>query len=139
MTPTKRNRLIYLAAVCLAVALGLASRRYASALPDFIARYAGDTLWAVAVFGLIGLLAVEWSTTRVAIATLLVSYAVEASQLYHAPWIDGIRDARLGRMVLGEGFLWTDIICYTVGVTLCVGLEQLAGINGSTRAPSARP
>lgn len=127
MRQTKRNRLVYLAGVCLAIALGLASRRYASALPDFIARYAGDTLWAVMVFGLIGLIAAEWSTARVAVATLLVSYLVEFSQLYHAPWIDSLRDARLGRLVLGEGFLWSDIACYSAGVAICAGLERLAG------------
>ena len=96
MTRTRRNRLVYLAGICLAVALGLASRRYASALPEFIARYAGDTLWAVMVFALIGLIAVEWSTARVAAVALIVSYGVEVSQLYHAPWIEGIRDTRFG-------------------------------------------
>ena len=76
MNPAKRHRLVYLGGACLTVALGLASRRYASALPDFIARYAGDTLWAAMVFALIGAIALQWSTARVAVATLLVSCAV---------------------------------------------------------------
>ncbi len=119
----KRNRLLYAAGICLVIALGLASRRYARTLPEFIALYAGDTLWAVMVFGLIGLLAPTWPSIRVAAAALIVSYAVEVSQLYHAPWIDSIRDTRFGGLVLGYGFLWSDIICYTVGVVLCIGLE----------------
>jgi hypothetical protein len=120
-----RNRLLYFAGVLLVIASGLASRRYASALPSFIARYAGDTLWAVMVFGIIGLIAARWSTARVAAVTLLVSYGVEISQLNHAAWIDSIRNTRLGGLVLGYGFLWSDIVCYTVGVALCVGLERL--------------
>ena len=118
---------MYVAGICLVIAAGMASRRYAWALPEFIARYAGDTLWAVMVFGLIGLVAPKWSTARVAVAALLVSYVVEASQLYHAPWIDSIRDTRFGGLLLGYGFLWSDIICYTVGVALALGLERLAG------------
>ena len=129
MIRTKRNRAAYLIGIGLVVVLGLASRRYASALPEFIARYAGDTLWAVMIFGLISLIAAEWSTARVAAATLLVSYIVEASQLYQAPWIDGIRNTRFVGLVLGYGFLWSDIVCYTVGVAFCVGLEHIAGVG----------
>ena len=48
----------------------------------------------------------------------------ETSQLYHAPWIDRIRATTLGGLVLGFGFLWSDIACYTVGVAcaMCVDL-----------------
>jgi hypothetical protein len=82
-----------------------------------------------------GLLAARWSSFRVALATLMVAYAIEGSQLYHAPWIDAIRDTRFGGLVLGYGFLWSDIICYTVGVALSLGLEHVAGVRSrSSRA-----
>src|SRR5262245_48250681 len=105
--------------------MGLASRRYGSALPSFLAEYAGDTLWAMMVFVAISAIAVRWPTSRVAAATLLVSYGVEISQLYHAPWINSLRKTRLGGLALGYGFLWSDIACYTVGVALCVIFERL--------------
>ena len=109
----------------LVVVLGLASRRYGTALPAFVAEYAGDTLWAVMAFIVIGVLAPDWPTSRVAGAALLASYADEVSQLYHAPWIDAIRNTRLGALTLGYGFLWSDIVCYTAGVALCVVVEHL--------------
>jgi hypothetical protein len=115
----------YFVAGCLIVMMGLASRRFASALPAFVAEYAGDTLWAAMVFVAIGWMAAEWSSARVAIATLLVSYAVEASQFYHAPWIDAVRATTPGGLALGYGFLWSDIACYTAGVALCVVMESL--------------
>ncbi len=121
----RRSRLLYVLAVSLVVVMGLASRRYASALPSFLAEYAGDTLWAVMVFVAIGSIAVNWPTSRVGAATLLVSYGVEVSQLYHATWIDGIRNTRLGALALGYGFLWSDMACYTMGVVLCVAIERL--------------
>jgi hypothetical protein len=106
--------------------MGLASRRYGSALPSVLADYAGDTLWAVMVFIVIGMLNTAWPSIRVARAALLISYGVEVSQLYHASWIDSVRNTRLGALVLGYGFLWSDIVCYTAGVALCLAIERLA-------------
>ncbi len=119
----KRNRFSYFIIALVVVALGLASRRYERLLPVFLAQYAGDTLWAMMVFVGVGLLARGWSTGRVALVALVVSYSVEGSQLYHAPWIDALRHTRLGGLVLGYDFLWSDLACYTVGVALATALE----------------
>jgi Protein of unknown function (DUF2809) len=94
----RRSRLLYLLVGALVIVLGLASRRYGAALPTFVADYAGDTLWAVMTFIVIGVLAPEWPTSTVAIAALLASYADEVSQLYHAPWIDAIRNTPIRRV-----------------------------------------
>jgi Protein of unknown function (DUF2809) len=80
------------------------------------------------VFVIVAFIAPRWSCLRVGGAALAVSYAVEVSQLYHAPWIDAVRHTRLGGLVLGYGFLWSDLVCYTVGVTLGVAIDY-----GSTR------
>ena len=34
-------------------------------------------------------------------------------QLYHAPWIDSVRQTTLGGLVLENGYLWTDLVCYS--------------------------
>ncbi len=122
---TQRSRIRYFVAGVLVVGLGLASRRYADRLPAILADYAGDTLWAAMVFVGIGFLAPRWPTWRVAAAALAVSYVTELSQRYHAPWIDDIRRTSAGGLVLGFGFLWSDIACYTVGVALSVMIEKL--------------
>lgn len=122
----KRNRTWYVVVGVGVVALGLASRRYPAALPGFLAQYSGDTLWAVMVFIGIGLLAPRWSSWRVAVAALGFSYAIEVSQFYHAPWIDNLRGTSLGGLVLGYGFLWSDIACHTVGVALSVMVEYFS-------------
>jgi len=59
---------------------------------------------------------------------------VKISQLYHAPWIDAIRQATLGGLVLGFGFLWTDLVCYLVGVMIGVIAER--AIVGRMRVSS---
>lgn len=49
-------------------------------------------------------------------SSLALAFLVEISQLYHARWIDSIRQTALGGLVLGFGFLWTDLVCYSVGI-----------------------
>ena len=129
----KRNRLFYFLAGCVVVPFGLASRRYAALLPEFLAEYAGDTLWAVMAFLGFGFIFRRWSILRVSATALLFSYAVEISQLYHAPWIDTVRRTWLGGLILGFGFLWSDILCYTVGVMLGAAVEVALYKSGPRR------
>jgi hypothetical protein len=111
--------------IALLAALGIGSRRYAQALPEFVAAYAGDTLWALAAFLGIGLLLPRASTRTIALLALSLSIAVELSQLYHALWLDSIRGTTLGGLILGFGFLWSDLACYAAGVGLGVFLELI--------------
>lgn len=113
-----RSRLIAVALLLLTIGLGLASRRYRAELPEFIGAYAGDALWATMVFWLASIALPRARTTTLAAIAYGVSFTVELSQLYHAPWIDAIRATRLGALALGHGFLWSDLVCYAVGVAL---------------------
>lgn len=112
------SRPLYAALALAVIVLGLASRRYAAALPEFVADYAGDTLWATMVFFLLALAFPKNRTALLALAALAIAFAVEFSQLYHAPWLDAIRSTHLGALALGNGFLWSDLICYVIGVSI---------------------
>jgi hypothetical protein len=116
----QRNPLIGIALIAVVCALGIGSRRYATALPALVADYAGDTLWALAAFLGFGVLLPGASTRRVALLAMAFSVAVEVSQLYHAPWIDAIRRTTPGGLILGFGFLWSDLVCYSLGVGIGV-------------------
>jgi hypothetical protein len=122
---SRRNKISRLVLIALAAALGIGSRRFAPRLPGVVSAYAGDTLWALAAFLGIGLLLPGASTRKIAVLALAFSAAIELSQLYHAPWIDSIRHTTPGGLVLGFGFLWSDLACYTVGVGLGVLIERL--------------
>ncbi|MFN7893672.1 MAG: DUF2809 domain-containing protein [Pirellula sp.] len=111
-----RTRFVYLLAAIVIVIAGLASRRYQGQLPAFLAEFAGDTLWALMLFLLVGTLLPGRQVLARAAISLAVAFLVEISQLYHAPWIDSIRQTTLGGLVLGFGFLWTDLVCYSVGI-----------------------
>jgi hypothetical protein len=123
MIRLRRQRPVYAALTAGTVVLGLLSRRI-PALPAWLAKDAGDVLYATMVFWLVGLLAPALPTRSAAVAAVAFCFAIELSQLYHAPWIDAIRDTRLGGLVLGHGLHATDLVCYGIGVVLGVLIER---------------
>ncbi|MBC6973285.1 DUF2809 domain-containing protein [Bacillus sp. Xin] len=112
----KRNRLLYAVLTITVIILGLASRKFTYALPDLLNDYLGDALWALMIFIGFGFLFHKMGTKKVALLSLLFCYGIEMSQLYHSEWIDNIRATTLGGLVLGYGFLWSDLLAYTIGV-----------------------
>ena len=119
----KHRRAIHVALLLGTIVLGIASRRPESGLPTFVAEYAGDTAWAAAAFWAVAIARPRARTVHVAAIALGIAVAVEVSQLYHAPWIDAIRGTTPGALVLGFGFLWSDLVCYVVGVALAGTLD----------------
>ncbi|HDR7606247.1 MULTISPECIES: ribosomal maturation YjgA family protein [Bacillus] len=113
---TKRNRLLYAVFTIVVIILGLSSRKFAFALPDLLNDYLGDALWALMIFVGFGFLFPKIETKKLAFISLIFCYGIEISQLYHAEWIDSIRATTLGGLVLGYGFLWSDLVAYTIGV-----------------------
>ena len=134
----ERNKVVYAIVAAHVVVLGMGSRHYASELPGFIAAYAGDTAWALLVFLLIGILMPRLPTLQVALAAALFSLLIELSQLYRAPWIDSIRKTTPGALVLGFGFLWSDLVCYAVGIMIGVAGEMVYAAWSSRQAQSLR-
>ncbi|WP_163991266.1 DUF2809 domain-containing protein [Pyxidicoccus caerfyrddinensis] len=131
---TRRVRLTSLVLAVLVLALGLASRSKSVAWPPFFAEYAGDTLWALLVFLLLRFVAPARPVLHVAAAALAFSFAVEFSQLYQAPWLNAVRRTLPGRLVLGAGFLWSDLVCYTAGVLAGLGLSAAFRLRAATPA-----
>lgn len=121
----KRNRIVYGCFIIFVILLGLLSRRFAAKLPLWLGSYSGDTLWALMVYLFIGFAFIKLTPKYAGIYALVFSYIIEISQLYHAPWIDAIRHTTIGGLVLGYGFLWSDLVCYTVGVLLGAFAEIL--------------
>ena len=118
-----RPRFIYFLAILATIALGLLSRRFPYLLPAALGKYPGDALWALMVFLGFGFLFRRSPTLVVAPAAFAFSVAIEFSQLYHAPWIDSIRATLPGRLILGSGFSWVDILAYAIGILVGAAAE----------------
>jgi hypothetical protein len=109
------------------IIVGLLSRHF-SVIPLFI----GDILWATMVYFIARFLFVKRSMKFALAVGLLFCFAIEFSQLYKAQWINELRHTLFGHLVLGEGFLWSDLLCYLVGVGIGVFVDKL--INKKTLA-----
>lgn len=110
-----RNKLLYsLLGLVVLIPLGLLSRQV-DVLPDAT----GDALWAMMVFCFWRILLVNLPLKAVAAVALVHSFVVEFSQLLTFPWLVSFRRTFIGHMMLGQGFLWIDLIAYTIGV-LCI-------------------
>ncbi len=145
MTASRRGCLVRIAALAATIALGLATRKAPGLFPAFIATYGGDTLYATLWVQLFGGLAAllppsrggpRRSVTQIAVEGFGVSAAVEFSQRFHPAWLDAIRATTLGGLVLGHGFLWSDMVCYAVGAVIGGGLER--ALRAVSTSPAAR-
>lgn len=91
----------------------------------------GDILYAVMMFLIIRFLLISTKIQKVTIISLSICYCIEFFQLYQAPWINQIRNSTLGALVLGRGFLWSDMVAYTIGIGITFLLAQyLISNNG---------
>ena len=118
-------RFVFAAAIVLLCAAGLYVRRRHGAAPDFFNTYFPDAAWTMAVYCGFGLLFRRGVRLHLPLA-LGVSYLVECSQLLDTPLLRTLRGTTLGGLVLGYGFLWSDLVCYTAGALLCAAAEYLA-------------
>ncbi|MFB3387410.1 DUF2809 domain-containing protein [Flavobacterium sp. LAR06] len=107
--------------ICLGIiCLGILSRKI-----SFIPLFIGDLLYAVMIYVLTRLVFIKKKGIQIAITSLLICYAIEFLQLYQGEWMIELRKTLFGRYVLGQGFLWIDMVAYTFGTTIAFLLENL--------------
>jgi len=112
------KRWLYAVLIILIIPLGLATRWKQQYFPALIDEYGGDVFAATCIFFGCRFLFPKWSLQRVACLGYVVSVLDELQQLYQAPWAVKFRDITVVGIFLGHGFLWSDIVCYAVGVLL---------------------
>lgn len=70
----------------------------------------------MALFCFLRLIFVNSKLKDIAIITLVLSFLVEFSQLIRWEWLVAIRSTFIGHMILGQGFVWWDLLAYSIGV-----------------------
>lgn len=116
----RKLRICYLAGIAVLIALGLLSRRV-----KFVPAACGDALWAMMVYCCFRIVLIRKPLVISAAAALIASFAVEFSQMLTPDWLVKIRSTFLGHMLLGQGFLWSDLLAYTIGIAVVYGLTAL--------------
>lgn len=119
-----RSRLWVGVVLALTIALGLLSRRYP--LPGILAEYTGDALYASAAFVGFALLLAGRQTRTLAILAFVSCVLIEFAQLLNCSWIRDLRATTLGRLLLGSGFKWPDMLAYLIGVTVAATVDRMA-------------
>ena len=109
----KNNRLSYFILIIAVIVLGILSRN-SEAVPTFF----GDILYAVMIYFGMRFLFLNNSFTKTIILALVICFCIEFLQLYSSEWLLAIRRTTLGHYVLGQGFLWSDLVFYIFGVIL---------------------
>lgn len=121
----KRNRIYYFVLIASTILLGLLSRQYSNYLPTYINLVLGDILWALMVYWIVGFLWLALRIEKLAILSLSICFLVEISQLCQVDWLNTIRANRLGGLILGKGFLWSDCVAYVFGIGIGCASEKL--------------
>ena len=116
----RKLRICYLAGIAVLIALGLLSRRV-----KFVPAACGDALWAMMVYCCFRIVLIRKPMIISAVAALITSFAIEFSQMLTPDWLVKIRSTFLGHMLLGQGFLWSDLLAYTIGIAVVYGITAL--------------
>jgi Protein of unknown function (DUF2809) len=132
-------RIRYVALAVATMVLGLAVHRGGGALSPAVRDVLGDALWAAMVSWWIAAAAPAVRLSRRAAAAVAFCFAIEFSQLYHAPALDAIRRTTAGHLVLGSGFDPRDFAAYAAGVLVTVLLERSIGRQRSDILAGVRP
>lgn len=63
---------------------------------------------------------------------LFFCYCIELQQIYRSDWIVQIRRTFIGHYVLGQGFLWSDLGFYTIGILVAYLSDSVLIKNPNT-------
>lgn len=123
----KSNRLNYFITILLVLILGILSRKI-TGIPLFI----GDVLYAVLIYFGFRFLIMDSKKSTSLLLSLLFCFDIEILQLVQIDWLLAIRKTTLGHYILGQGFLWLDLLCYVMGSFTAYYFDKLflsSGIN----------
>jgi hypothetical protein len=109
-------RIIYFLLAIFFVWLALATRQHPQWFHPFVTKYGGDTIWAGMFLLLLRAFFLQKKLWKLALFAYTLGVITECLQLWHDPFIDAIRSTRIGGLLIGYGFLWSDMICYAVGI-----------------------
>jgi len=118
------KKALYLIICCVTILTGLLVRLKKAWFPDVINLYLGDILYAFMMFYIVSFIAVHKNKYTRAYIALFICFSIEFLQLYHAEWIVAVRQTLLGKLILGSGFLWSDLLAYIIGVVAAFIFEK---------------
>ncbi len=124
-----KEKIRYVLLIVLIMILGLSSRKF-SAPESWVFLYLGDVLWATMFYFIFRFLFTYKKYFFNILSSITWCFCIEFFQLYQAHWINQIRATLLGSLILGSGFLWSDLVCYTIGVGIGFVIDEVITLRG---------
>lgn len=91
---------------------------------SFIRPYFGDFLVVILLYCFIKSF-INLSTSGAALLVVLFAYLVEVLQYINLLSLIGLAGSESAVLVIGNTFSWIDILAYTLGILLVLGIEQV--------------
>lgn len=110
----------YLLTVLFIVLIGILSRSI-----KYIPFFVGDILYATMIYFIIRFIIPKSKYTLVLLIALLLCFTIEFQQTITSEWLVNLRKTLLGRYILGQGFLWSDLVYYSLGIYLGYLIDTL--------------
>jgi len=113
-----RYRLALLISIGVIIPIGYGGRFYLSPDLEWLRNGIGNLAYECVWVFLTLLVWPQISPLHAAIGVCLASFGIEFLQLWQPPWLQALRATLLGRLVLGNSFLWADFPQYVIGSAL---------------------
>lgn len=99
---------------------------------DSIVRpFFGDTLAVIWLYFVLKTV-INISGYRLSVVVLMIAYCVEVAQFFNIVTLLGISHIKIVRVVLGATFDLHDILAYTIGWVMIVGVIKISSIYGDS-------
>ncbi len=85
--------------------------------------YVGDILVVILIYCFFRSF-LNLSVLQVATFTMLFAYFIETLQYFHLVNKFGIEHYKVAKIILGNTFAWVDILAYTFGILIVIGIEK---------------
>lgn len=92
----------------------------------FIRPYVGDVLVVILIYAVVRAF-FRVAILPAAIAVLIFAFGVEILQYFKIVEVLGLESSAIARTVIGTTFVWEDLVAYTVGIAILLGLERAIG------------
>ena len=115
----KKHHFFYLTLIVSTIILGILSRVLVG-IPTFI----GDILYASMIYFGMRFLFATTTIQKAGIYALVFCFCIEFQQLYRAEWIVEIRRTVVGHYILGQDFIWWNLVCYCIGILVAYLLDM---------------
>ena len=113
-----KRRILYLSLFVFCTWLALATRWYKPYFPKIVVVYGGDVIWAGMFLFLLRIFFTRITLWKLALINYTLGVVIECMQLYQGGWYVQLRSTYLGKLMLGVGFVWSDLVCYAIGTLI---------------------